>query len=228
MREMDKSPVELLAMIDHAVLKPDCTRQEILEACQIARQHRLGCICVPPSRAALAVAQLADAPTPVGSVVGFPFGFALPGTKAAEANALLAAGCVELDMVINISALRSGDDDIVTADIAAVAQAMGAGRAGPVLKVIMETCYLNDDEIACGVRAAVAGGAQFVKTSTGFGPHGATVEHVALLRELAPPEMGVKAAGGIRTLAEMEAMIDAGADRIGTSATLAIVAELGI
>ena len=225
---MEKSAVELLAMIDHAVLKPDCTRREILEACQIGKQHRLGCICVPPSWAGVAVAQLTDSPTPVGSVIGFPFGFALSGTKAAEANALTAAGCSELDMVVNISALRSGENDLVTADIAGVAQAMGARRAGPVLKVILETCYLNEDEIACGVRAAVAGGAQFVKTSTGFGPHGASVEHVRMLRELAPPEMGVKAAGGIRTLADMEAMIGAGADRIGTSATLTIVAELGI
>ena len=225
---MEKSAVELLAMIDHAVLKPDCTRREILEACQIGKQHRLGCICVPPSWAAVAVAQLTDSPTPVGSVVGFPFGFALSGTKAAEASALMAAGCSELDMVINISALRSGENDLVTADIAAVAGAMGATCAGPVLKVILETCYLTEDEIACGVRAAVAGGAQFVKTSTGFGPHGASVEHVRMLRELAPPEMGVKAAGGIRTLADMEAMIGAGADRIGTSATLTIVAELGI
>ncbi len=225
---MNNSPVELLAMIDHAVLKPDCTRREILEACQIGKQHRLGCVCVPPSWASAAVAQLTDSPTPVGSVVGFPFGFALSGTKAAEAGALMAAGCAELDMVVNISALRSGESDIVTADIAAVAGAMGARREGPVLKVILETCYLDEDEIACGVRAAVAGGAQFVKTSTGFGPEGASVEHVRLLRELAPPEMGVKAAGGIRTLADMEAMIDAGADRIGTSATLTVIAELGI
>ncbi len=225
---MDRSAAELLVMIDHAVLKPDCTRAEIIEACEIGREHRLGSICVPPAWANVAVQQLAGAATPVSSVVGFPFGFTLAVTKAEEARSLIAIGCAELDMVINISALRSGEYGIVTADIAAVAESIGACRDGPVLKVILETCYLSEEQIARGVNAAVDGGAQFVKTSTGFGPHGATAEHAAMLRRLAPPHIGVKAAGGIRSLADMREMIAAGADRIGTSATKSIIAELDV
>ncbi len=225
---MDKSAVELLALIDHAVLNPDCTREDIIEACEIGTQHRLSSICVPPAWVQLALHRLADAPTLVSSVVGFPFGFAMADTKALEAGALIEAGCAELDMVINIPALRSRQYYNVRADIAAVAQSMGASPDGPLLKVILETCYLDEEEITHGVAAADKGGAQFVKTSTGFGPHGATVEHVALLRRLAPPEMGVKAAGGIRSLADMQAMLAAGANRIGTSATATIIAELGI
>ncbi len=225
---MDRSPEELLALIDHAVLRPDCIRDDIIAACEIGKKYRLSSICVPPAWVQLALHQLADAPTPVSSVVGFPFGFAMADTKAQEAGALIEAGCAELDMVINIPALRSRQYYNVRADITAVARSMNASAEGPLLKVILETCYLDEEEIGHGIVAAVKGGAQFVKTSTGFGPHGATVEHVALLRRLAPPEMGVKAAGGIRTLADMQAMLDAGANRIGTSATTTIIAELGI
>lgn len=223
---MDLSAAELLATIDHAVLKPDCTDSDVMEACRMARRHRLGSVCVPPTWAPLAVEKLSGAETPVSSVVGFPFGFVTSGIKAAEAAALMAEGCAELDMVMNISALRSGLIGLVTSDIAAVVEAMGARAEGPRLKVILETCYLDEQQIGRAVAAAVEAGAQFVKTSTGFGPDGATVEHVALLRRLAPPHVGVKAAGGIRNLADMQAFIVAGANRIGTSATGAIIAEL--
>ncbi len=222
------SAVEIIGMIDHAVLKSDCTRVDILAACELAKNYRLGSLVVPPMWAEVAAAQLRDCATPLGSVVGFPFGYNLPGTKATEAAALMQAGCDELDMVMNVSALRSGQLDLVQMDIEAVAKAMGAQQGGPVLKVILETCYLNDDEIAAGVKAAVDGGAQYVKTSTGFATHGAKVEHVALMRKCAPVHIGVKAAGGIRTLADVKAMLAAGANRIGCSATQAIIGELGL
>lgn len=223
---MSLSPAELLATIDHAILKPDCTYSDVMCACRMGRAYRLASVCVPPIWASMAVQELSGAETPVSSVVGFPYGFVTSETKAAEAAALVAQGCAELDMVMNISALCSGRLDMVISDIAAVAQSMEACAEGPHLKVILETCYLDEQQIAQAVDAAVQAGAQYVKTSTGFGPHGATVEHVALLRRLAPPHIGVKAAGGIRSLAELQGFIAAGADRIGTSATEAIIEQL--
>lgn len=217
---------EVAAMIDHAVLSPACTRDDILAACELAKAHRVGCLCVPPCWVDTIVEALKGSETKPTAVVGFPFGYTIAAAKSREAEELVARGCLELDMVMNHSLLRAGRIDDVTADIASVAGAMGASADGPILKVILETCYLTEEQIALGVAAAVEGGAQFVKTSTGFGSHGATPEHVRLLRTLAPAHIGVKAAGGIRTLADLEAMVAAGASRIGTSATADILAEI--
>jgi len=217
---------DVARMIDHAVLGPACTAADIIAACELAKAHRVGCLCVPPCWADTIVEELQGSETKPTSVIGFPFGYTIAGAKSREAEELLARGCLELDMVMNHSMLRAGRIDDVTADIAAVAQAMGACAGGPILKVILETCYLTEQQVARGVAAAVEGGAQFVKTSTGFGSHGATPEHVRLLRRLAPTQIGVKAAGGIRTLADFEAMVAAGASRIGTSATADILAEI--
>ena len=217
---------EVAAMIDHAVLSPACTGDDIIAACELVKAHRVGCLCVPPCWADTIVEELKGSQTKPTSVVGFPFGYTITGAKSREAEELLARGCLELDMVMNHSMLRAGRIDDVTADIASVAGAMGASPGGPILKVILETCYLTEEQIALGVAAAVEGGAQFVKTSTGFGSHGATPEHVRLLRTLAPAHIGVKAAGGIRTLADLEAMVGAGASRIGTSATADILAQV--
>ncbi len=214
------------AMIDHAVLGPACTEADIIAACELVRAHRVGCLCVPPCWVDTIVRELTGSRTKPTSVIGFPFGYTIAAAKSREADELLARGCLELDMVMNHSMLRAGRVDDVTADIASVAGAMGASADGPILKVILETCFLSDEQIALGVAAAVDGGAQFVKTSTGFGSHGATTEHVRLLRTLAPAQIGVKAAGGIRTLGDLEAMVAAGASRIGTSATADILAEI--
>ncbi len=217
---------EVAGIIDHAVLSPACTRDDIVSACELVRRQGVGCLCVPPCWASTIVEHLEGCDTRPASVVGFPFGYGIPQAKVREAEQLTALGCMELDMVINHSMLRAGRLEDVISDIKCVADAMGASADGPLLKVILETCYLTDGQIAEAVDAAVSGGAQFVKTSTGFGSHGATVQHVRLLRELAPPRIGVKAAGGIRTLADLRLIVGAGASRIGTSATAEILAEI--
>lgn len=225
----DLSPEDIVGMIDHAVLSPDCTRQDILDACELGREHTLGSVCVPPAWVSLAFEELRGAKTPLSSVVGFPHGYATTTTKTSEACALISHGCAEVDMVCNISFIRSGQFDAARADIGAVVDHVAEACEGAaVLKVILETCYLSDKQIEQAVECAKLAGADFVKTSTGFGPEGATVKHVRMLRQLAPDRMGVKAAGGIRTLGDLQKMVEAGADRIGTSSTEDILAELGI
>ena len=224
---MEIRPEEIIGMIDHAVLAPDATRDDVLAACELCAELRTASICIHPRWVELAVAALEGTEVNVGTVAGFPLGATTSEVKAFEARQAVARGADEIDMVLAITALKSGDHSAVREDIAAVVgAAYAANLEEPVVKVILETCYLTDEEKRVAVQLAVGAGADFVKTSTGLGPEGATVENVRLLREVAPESVGVKAAGGIRTLADCRAMIEAGANRIGTSSTRKIAEEL--
>jgi deoxyribose-phosphate aldolase len=209
-------------MIDHAFLRPEAARTDLLKACDLVREYRAGCLCVRPCDVAEAARALKGADVKVGTVVGFPHGSAATPIKAAEAALATADGAVELDMVVNIGRLIGGDTDFVRDDIAAVVAAAG----DRTIKVILECCYLDRRQMAAGCAAALAAGAHFVKTSTGTGPSGAKVDDVRFLRSCVGGAAGVKAAGGIRTLADATAMIQAGANRIGTSSTAAILDAL--
>ncbi|MGI5818059.1 MAG: deoxyribose-phosphate aldolase [Armatimonadota bacterium] len=218
----------IIPMIDHAVLAPDATRDDVLAGCELCAELRTASICVHPRWVGPAVEALKGSQVRVGTVAGFPLGATTAEVKAYEARQAVSRGADEIDMVLAITSLKSGDHDAVLDDIAAVVGAVYAACLNePVVKVILETCYLTEDEIRTAVEIAVEAGADFVKTSTGLGPEGATVENVRLLRELAPDDVGVKAAGGIRTVADCLAMIEAGATRLGTSSTRAIAEELG-
>lgn len=214
---------QIAQYIDHTLLKPEATPAQIEQLCAEAREYGFIAVCVNPCYVRLAVQQLRGSPVRVASVVGFPLGASLPQVKAYEAEQAILDGATEIDMVINIGALKAGDDRLVQEDIAAVVKA--AHRSGAICKVIIETAYLTDAEKERACRLAQAAGADFVKTSTGFGPGGATVEDVALMRRVIGPQMGLKAAGGIRTLAQAKAMIAAGATRLGTSAGVRIMEE---
>ena len=217
--------VNIAALIDHTLLRPEATREDIVKLCEEARRYRFASVCVNPYWVALAAAELAGSAVKVCTVVGFPLGATSTEAKRAETEAALKAGAHEIDMVQNIGALRSGDYDAVQADIAAVVKA--AHAAGAIVKVILETALLDDPQKIKACQLAKAAGADYVKTSTGFGPSGATTHDVALMRETVGPEMGVKASGGIRTLVDFHAMVDAGATRIGTSSGVLIRAEFG-
>jgi len=220
----------IIGMIDHAVLAPDATRADVLAGCALAAELGVAGVCVQPWWVEVAAQALAGSGVVCGTVAGFPLGANTSAVKMVEAIGAFRAGAQEVDMVLAITALKSGDYDAVHADVAGVVDAArgSATNGAPVVKVILEMCYLTDDEKRIAAALAIEAGANFVKTSTGLGPHGATVEDVALLRALAPPHVGVKAAGGIRTLAQAQAMVAAGATRIGTSATRAIAEELGV
>ncbi|MGE5486780.1 MAG: deoxyribose-phosphate aldolase [bacterium] len=212
---------EVARLIDHTALKPEATSAQIASLCAEAREYGFASVCVNPYWVPLAVRELAGSEVKVCTVCGFPLGADATATKAFEAAEAAAAGAREIDMVINVGALRSGDSEAVARDIEAVAAA--AHNGGAILKVIIEAALLDDEQKAEACRLAKAAGAEFVKTSTGFGPGGATAHDVELMREAVGSEMGVKAAGGIRTLEDLEAMIAAGANRIGTSAGVRIV-----
>ncbi|MDQ1129144.1 deoxyribose-phosphate aldolase [Microbacterium sp. SORGH_AS_0888] len=213
---------ELAAMIDHAILKPELTRTEVDAELDIAREWGVFSVCVRPSDIAHAVAHLAGSDVAVGTVIGFPHGTTSTQAKVAEVRQAIADGASELDMVVNIAALRSGFDDTVADDIRAVKDAAD----GRIVKVILETSYLDDEQIARGSRLVETAGADFVKTSTGFGGGGATVADVRLMRESVGPAVQVKASGGVRGLATALEMRDAGATRLGTSASATILGEL--
>ncbi len=217
------SPDELARYIDHTLLKPDATEEQIRSLCEEARTYHFASVCVNPSYVALAARELAGTDVKVTSVVGFPLGATMPDVKAYETNLAIEAGAQEIDMVINIGALKSGRDDLVQEDIGEVVKT--AHDQGALVKVIIETALLTGEEKVRACRLAKAAGADFVKTSTGFGPGGATVEDVRLMREVVGLEMGVKAAGGIRSAEKALAMIEAGATRIGASAGVRIVEE---
>jgi len=221
---MQNSPVDfdrdLARMIDHTLLKPDATRDEIEKLCQEALTYQFASVCVNPHWVPLAAQLLKGSPVKVCTVIGFPLGATSTAAKAFEAADAIAHGAQEVDMVLNIGALKSGDLDTVQQDIAAVVE---AARGKTLVKVILETGLLTRDEKITACRLAKAAGADFVKTSTGFGHGGATVEDVALMRETVGPEMGVKASGGVRDAATARAMIQAGANRIGASAGVSIV-----
>lgn len=213
---------ELAGMIDHTNVQRDATDEAIQTLCHEADDYDFGCVCVTPTQADLASELLENSNTQVCVVIGFPFGVQTPRAKAFEAEEAVANGASELDMVMNIGALKSGHYSLVQADIAAV---VGAAR-GHVVKVILETALLTRDEKVIACQLAREAGAHYVKTSTGFGVSGATVEDVRLMRETVGLEMGVKAAGGIRDLETAMAMIDAGASKIGTSTGVQIMEEL--
>jgi deoxyribose-phosphate aldolase len=213
------------ALIDHTMLRPEATRADIVKLCGEARQYGFATVCINPYWVPLAASELAGTAAKVCTVAGFPLGATSTEAKVAEAAAALRAGACEIDMVINVGALRSGDFDTVKLDIQAVARV--CHDAGAIVKVILETALLDDAQktTACGL--AQAAGADFVKTSTGFGPAGATVQDIVLMRHAVGPRMGVKAAGGIRTLDDFRAMVAAGANRVGASASVKIVEAAG-
>ena len=216
---------KLASMIDHTLLKPEATREQVEQLCDEAKQYGFASVCVNPAHVRLCAQRLKGSPVKVCAVVGFPLGATLPEVKAFETQQALEAGATEIDMVINIGALKDKDADLVARDMAAVVRTAHAGNA--LVKVIIEAALLSDDEKTTACQLAQSAGADFVKTSTGFGPGGATVEDVALMRRVVGPMMGIKAAGGIRTLADAQKMMAAGATRIGASASVKIMAEAG-
>lgn len=215
---------ELASRIDHAVLKPNASERDVVDACGIARRERIASVVVKPFYVTRTRKLLEGTSVATATVIGFPHGGQPPEVKVNTASAALRDGATELDMVINIGALLDDDYATVEREIASVVGLAHANEA--LVKVILETAYFDDAHKAIGARIAAESGADFVKTSTGFGPEGATVEDVRLLREVVGDHVGVKAAGGIRTLDDALALISAGADRLGTSATREILAEL--
>lgn len=205
-------------LIDHTNLKPDARACDIEKLCREAREYGFASVCVNPCNVRYAVELLAGAKTKVCCVVGFPLGASSTESKVFEATLAVKDGASEIDMVMNVGWLRDGRYDDVRNDIAAVVESV----PGIVVKVILETCLLEKSEIVMACRIAKDAGAAFVKTSTGFSSGGATVEDVALMRQTVGPEMGVKASGGIRSKEDVEAMIEAGADRLGTSRSVEI------
>ena len=217
------APAGVASMIDHTLLKPDATRAGIEELCREAAQFKFATVCVNPTWVALASRLLSGTGVKVCSVVGFPLGATTPDVKGYETRRAIFDGAREIDMVINVGALKSGDLRVVECDIAAVT---GPCRdAGALSKVIIEAALLTDDEKITACTLAKAAAADYVKTSTGFGPGGATAADVALMRRVVGAEMGVKAAGGVRDLEGMKAMIAAGATRVGASAGVKIVQQ---
>jgi len=212
---------EFARFLDHTLLKPDSTRRDARRVCEEAKAHNFAAACILPAWVADAAEILEGTDVAVCTVVGFPHGNAPAQAKAAETATAIADGASEIDTVINVSALKSGSDLLVMDDVEAVVEAarMGGGR----VKVILECALLTDDEKRRAARMSVEAGADFVKTSTGFASGGAMVEDVRLLRAVVGPDIGVKAAGGIRSVEEALAMIEAGANRIGTSAGVALV-----
>jgi len=209
----------IAGMIDHTLLKANATQEEIGKLCEEARKYRFASVCVNPGYVAMASRLLRGSGVMVCTVIGFPLGSTTPTVKAIEARDAIANGADEIDMVINIGALKSGSDQLVLDDIKAVREA----TRGKCLKVILETSYLTKDEKVRACKMSKLAQADFVKTSTGFGTGGATPEDIALMRETVGPEMGVKASGGIKNAEVAAAMIKAGATRLGTSASIAIV-----
>jgi deoxyribose-phosphate aldolase len=216
-------PKEIARLIDHTLLKPEATREQIETLCREAREHGFATVCVNPFWVRRCAELLRGCETRVCTVAGFPLGATAPEVKAFEAGRAVEDGAAEVDMVMNVGALKSGDYRLVERDIAGVVAACHG--AGAVAKVILETALLSDDEKVKACVIAKAACADFVKTSTGFGPGGATAADVALMRRVVGPEMGVKAAGGVRDLKSAQAMIEAGADRIGASVGVKIVQE---
>jgi len=217
------APAGVASMIDHTLLKPDATRANIDELCREAAQFKFATVCVNPTWVAQAARLLSGTVVKVCSVVGFPLGATTPDVKGYETRRAIFDGAREIDMVINVGALKSGDLRVVECDIESVT---GPCRdAGALSKVIIEAALLTDDEKVTACTLAKAAGADYVKTSTGFGPGGATAADVALMRRVVGAEMGVKAAGGVRDLEGMKAMIAAGATRVGASAGVKIVQQ---
>ncbi len=217
---------ELAQMIDHTALKPDTTPERIRRLCAEALEFGFGAVCVAPVWVPMVANALAGSPIKVATVIGFPHGNTLSSVKGYEATETVKAGAEELDMVVNVGALKSDQADALYRDISTVVEA-AKSAGGAVVKVILETALLSDAEKVLGAQIAEKAGADYVKTSTGFASGGATVEDVALLRRTVGDRLGVKASGGIRTLRTALAMIEAGATRLGASSSVAIMQEFG-
>jgi len=217
-----RAPTDLARLIDHTLLKPDATAEQVRRLCAEATQYRFHSVCVNPIFVALAGRELAGSGVTTCSVIAFPFGATTTVAKVVEARQAVADGAGEIDMVIAIGALKAGEHDYVRRDIAEVKETCGASV---VLKVIIETSLLTDQEKVQACLLAKEAGADFVKTSTGYGGGGATVEDVALMRRTVGLHLGVKASGGLRTFAQAMAMVQAGATRIGASSGVAMVTE---
>ncbi|SIQ50539.1 deoxyribose-phosphate aldolase [Paenibacillus macquariensis] len=212
--------INLSSMIDHTLLRPDATKNEITKLTDEAKKYEFASVCVNPTWVAYAAEKLANTNVKVCTVIGFPLGASTTATKAFEAANAIENGATEVDMVINIGALKDGDHDYVEQDIKAVVD-VAAGKA--LVKVIIETCILTDEEKKVACQLAVKAGTDFVKTSTGFSTGGAVAEDVALMRQTVGENIGVKASGAIRSLEDMEKMIAAGASRIGASSGVKIM-----
>ncbi len=208
--------------IDHTILKPESTKDQVIQVCKEAIQYGFCSVCVNPWFIPLVAKQLQGTAVKPGAAIGFPLGSTTTEVKAFETKDAIKNGAKEVDMVLNVGALKSGDVNYVERDIAAV---IAAAKGKALVKVILEICLLTDDEIVIACKLAQKVGADFVKTSTGFNASGATVAHVALMRKTVGKSMGVKASGGIRSYQDAIKMIDAGASRIGTSAGVKIVQE---
>src|SRR5438876_6307789 len=217
------APIGIAAMIDHTLLKPDATRQNIEDLCREAAQFKFATVCVNPTWVALCARLLAGTGVGVCSVVGFPLGATTADVKGYETQRAIFDGAREIDMVFNVGALKSGDLQVVERDIVAVTGP--CRQCGALSKAIIEAALLTDDEKVTACTLAKAAGADYVKTSTGFGPGGATAADVALMRRVVGADMGVKAAGGVRDLESVKAMIAAGATRVGASAGVKIVQQ---
>ncbi len=210
---------ELAGYIDHTLLKPEATRADIVRLCREARENRFYSVCVNPSYVKTAVAELKGSGIKVVAVVGFPLGATTTAVKAYEASEAVAAGAGEIDMVIHVGALKNGEESYVLNDIKSVVRA----AEGRTVKVILENALLTVEEKTLACFLAKEAGARFVKTSTGFGPGGATIADIRLMREAVGPGMGIKAAGGIKTPEKFRRLIEAGATRIGTSSGMSII-----
>lgn len=210
----------IAALIDHTLLKQDATKNQIEKLCGEAKQHVFASVCVNPTWVSLSASLLKDSPVKVCTVIGFPLGASTTEVKAFETTNAIENGADEIDMVLNVGALKDGDFEYVQKDIQAVVE---AAKGKVIVKVILETCLLTNEQIAKASELSKLAGADFVKTSTGFSTGGATVEAVKLMRETVGPELGVKASGGVRSLADLEAMVEAGATRIGASSGVDIV-----
>jgi len=219
--EASEVPLDLAKYIDHTALKPEVTADDIDQLCQEAEQYKFASVCVNPAWVKRAATNMRGSSVKVCSVIGFPLGASTSEVKALEARRAIRDGAREVDMVINVGALKSGDHQTVLADIAKVVDS--AHEAGAIVKVILETSLLTDSEKVVASSLAKKAKADFVKTSTGFSSGGATVYDVALMRETVGPHMGVKASGGVRTKSDVEDMIAAGATRIGASAGVQIL-----
>ncbi|MFS0891631.1 deoxyribose-phosphate aldolase [Peribacillus frigoritolerans] len=216
---MEVNELNEIKLIDHTLLKPEIKKEDIIKLCEEAKEFGFASICVNPTWVAKSAEILQDTDIKVCTVIGFPLGANTPETKAFETKNALENGATEIDMVINIGALKDKNDELVEHDIRSVVEAVNKKT---IVKVIIESCLLTDEEKVRACEISVKAGADYVKTSTGFSLHGATVEDVALMRKSVGPNIGVKASGGVRTLQDIEAMVEAGATRIGSSSGVQI------
>jgi deoxyribose-phosphate aldolase len=218
------NPADIARLIDHTLLLPEATEAQIQQLCRDAKHYRFASVCVHPTWVSLARTLLVDSLVKVATVAGFPLGATLPEVKAYETERAIQAGAHEIDMVINVGRLKSGNHQVVFQDVTSVVAV--ARRSGALVKAIIETALLTEEEKVAACVLAQAGGVDFVKTSTGFSKGGATVADVALMRRVVGPTLGVKASGGIRSLQTLQEMVAAGATRIGATASVSIMEEL--